>query len=92
MDPSQSWRPRADTVVPENHALAYHGHIELYDLQADPWELKNLADDESHRDIQRDLIARLRSHLEAVDDPILRGAVTPPHHRAALERLGRVEA
>src|SRR5664280_478524 len=32
MDPSQSWRPRADTVVPPNHALSYHPPLELYDL------------------------------------------------------------
>jgi len=36
MDPSQSWRPRADTVAPPNHALAYHAPFEFYDLAQDP--------------------------------------------------------
>jgi len=29
MDPSQSWRPRSDTVVPPNRAFAYHTCTEL---------------------------------------------------------------
>src|SRR5438876_459450 len=45
MDPSQSWRPRADTVLPPNHALAYHSPFELYDLGRDPWEQKDVAGD-----------------------------------------------
>ncbi len=30
MDPSQSWRPRSDTVNPPNRATSYHPDIELY--------------------------------------------------------------
>jgi len=88
MDPSQSWRPRSDTVVPENHALAYHACLELYDLEKDPWELKNLAEAPGYQQTRQDLLARLRDHLVRTNDPILEGAITPPLHRKSLELLG----
>jgi arylsulfatase A-like enzyme len=87
MDPSQSWRPRADTVVPVNHALAYHVPVELYDLRQDPWEQTNLANQPAHTAIRRELAARLRRHLEETADPLLRGAVAGPLHWQALAEL-----
>lgn len=87
MDPSQSWRPRSDTVSPPNHAMAYHNHVELYDLAADPWELTDVADDPAYARVRANLLARLHRHLVETDDPILQGAVTGPHHRAAVELL-----
>ncbi|MGD0731949.1 MAG: sulfatase [Terracidiphilus sp.] len=84
MDPSQSWRPRSDTVVPQNHALSYHTFVELYDLERDPWEQHNLAADTSYADVLENLRGLLRTHMEQTGDPILQGAVTGPmHHRTA---------
>jgi arylsulfatase A-like enzyme len=91
MDPSQSWRPRSDTVFPLNHAFAYHPHVELYDLQTDPWELNNLAESASHAEIRQELMTRLKENLIATSDPILKGAVTSPMHRKVLEILERNE-
>ncbi len=88
MDPSQSWRPRSDTVVPENHAVAYHPCCELYDLHADPWEQKDLAESPEHTNIRNELIRRLRDHLMATKDPILDGAITPPQHKKSLDLMG----
>ncbi|HOC67395.1 MAG: Arylsulfatase [Candidatus Hydrogenedentes bacterium ADurb.Bin101] len=88
MDPSQSWRPRSDTVVPENRAVAYHPCCELYDLRADPWEQHDLAESDEHAAIREELLVRLRGHLAATKDPILNGAITPPQHKKALECLG----
>lgn len=88
MDPSQSWRPRSDTVVPEDHATAYHPCCELYDLSADPWEANDLAESPEHTGIRSDLIEKLREHLVSTDDPILKGAITPPMHRKVLNLLG----
>ncbi len=87
MDASQSWRPRSDTVTPANHALAYHVPLELYDLEVDPWEQKNAANQAAYAAVQADLLARLAQHLQATDDPILQGAVTSPMHRQALRCL-----
>jgi len=83
MDPSQSWRPRSDTVVPPNHALAYHPVVELYDLRNDPWEQKDLAKDPAHAAVRKELLARLHRHLTETEDPILTEAVVSPMHRKA---------
>jgi len=87
MDPSQSWRPRSDTKVPGNHAHAYHVPVELYDLENDPWEQRNIADDPGASGVLDALRRTLLEHLRRTDDPILRGAVTPPAHHTALALL-----
>jgi len=87
MDPSQQWRPRSDVVTPANRATAYHPHLELYDLVADPFEQRDLAADPVHADALAAMCRLLWGHLTATRDPILRGAVTGPHHRRTLERL-----
>jgi arylsulfatase A-like enzyme len=87
MDPSQSWRPRSDTVVPPNPALAYHVPLELYDLRDDPGETRNLATLPAFAPVLSDLQAQLAKHLKDTGDPILAGAVTNPMHRRALEWL-----
>ncbi len=87
MDPSQTWRPRADTVVPENHAAAYHPYLELYDLQEDPWELRNVAEDPAFADTRRDLLRRLHTHMVETEDPLLHGAITCPQHHVTQALL-----
>jgi hypothetical protein len=87
MDPSQSWRPRSDTLVPPNPAVAYHEPLELYDLRDDSGETRNLATLPASASVLGDLQARLAQHLKDTADPILDGAVTNPMHRRALEWL-----
>ncbi len=84
MDPSQSWRPRSDTVVPPNDALTQHPHVELYDLASDPLEQRNLADDPTYAAVLKDLRDRLLAHMQETKDPLLDGAVTSPMHRAGM--------
>lgn len=83
MDSSQSWRPRADTVAPPNPARAHHPLIELFDLQDDPWERKNLGKVKAYAGVLKELRARLRSHMESTRDPLLEGPVPSPMHRDA---------
>ncbi|MBC7925844.1 MAG: sulfatase, partial [Bryobacteraceae bacterium] len=64
MDPSQSWRPRSDTVVPANRAMSYHPPFELYNLKDDPWEQQDIANDASSRLVLEDLRSRLVSHMQ----------------------------
>lgn len=87
MDPSQSWRPRSDCRTPRNNSGSNPHDIELYDLSVDPWEQHNIAEVAGHREVRTELLRRLRAHLRGVDDPILRGAVTPPMHHRALALL-----
>jgi arylsulfatase A-like enzyme len=87
MDCSQSWRPRAEVRTPPNRAMAYNDAVELYDLRDDPWEQENLASVDAPSDVQRDLLRRLRAHLEATGDPILHGPVPGPAHRRAMGLL-----
>ena len=87
MDPSQSWRPRSDTVVPPNDALAHHFSVELYDLRRDPWEQHNVVADESYSEALGNLRHLLLSHMESTDDPLLKGAVASPMHNRTWDWL-----
>ena len=46
--------------------------FELYDLENDPWELRNLAADPTHAERLKTLTARLLERLEATEDPWLK--------------------
>ena len=44
---------------------------ELYDLENDPWEMRNLFDLPEAKAIQDDLKAQMREHMVRIKDPIL---------------------
>jgi arylsulfatase A-like enzyme len=52
---------------------------ELYDLEQDPWEMRNLIDLPESRAVQEELMARMREHMVRLDDPILRPFDTIRH-------------
>jgi arylsulfatase A-like enzyme len=50
--------------------VANQGHLhELYDLEADPYELENLIDDPEHQGVLDDMRARLQAWQERTQDP-----------------------
>jgi len=51
---------------------------ELYLLDHDPWESRNVVDDPAHAALRADLAARLEEHLRESRDPVLDGDVPPP--------------
>ena len=56
----------------ERHKLVYYPHDvdELYDVQEDPWELRNLAEEPGHRQLRAELQARLEARMAAAGDPL----------------------
>jgi arylsulfatase A-like enzyme len=90
MDPSQSWRPKTITKVPPEPANSRHALVELYDLEADPLEHHNLANDAAHAATRDDLLRRLYAWMVETNDPLLQGIPPSPMHLRALETLRNV--
>ena len=51
---------------------------ELYDLVNDPAEMKNLIDDPGHEVVKDEMSDRLNDWMSTLNDPILRGPISPP--------------
>ena len=51
------------------HRPAY----ELFDLEKDPHEMKNVADDPAYADVLKDLRSQLMARLKETNDPWLEG-------------------
>jgi arylsulfatase A-like enzyme len=45
------------------------GHVQLFDLERDPYELRNRADDPDYAEEKARLAALLESHHAALEDP-----------------------
>ncbi|MFW6286522.1 MAG: sulfatase [Candidatus Sumerlaeota bacterium] len=66
------------------------GHVniapaELYDLENDPQELNNMADDPAMADIRRQMDERLWNWMESVEDPLLHGLTPTPRWRENIK-------
>ena len=60
---------------------------ELYDLQADPHELTNLAAEPAHQATLEDLRRRVGQWMRATDDPQLRGPISSPYYSRKLQEF-----
>lgn len=60
---------------------------ELYDLQSDPREEHNLAEEPDYEDIKRNMRRRLLGWMRRTDDPQLEGPVESPYYRAMREEF-----
>ncbi len=59
--------------------LAPRAPEELYDLTADPHEQRNLAGDDEHETVRRELAGRLDAWRRETVDPLLDGPIPAPH-------------
>jgi arylsulfatase A-like enzyme len=74
--------------------LAPRPSVELYDLQNDPWERKNIAGKSHYKKIEEKLAGELEQIMAATDDPLLSGEISRPPDEAEIirkvaERWGR---
>ena len=60
--------------------------VELYDLQADPLEMNNVAGQAEYADIEAELAQKLQSFLEETNDPVLTGSIPRPAGEAEIIR------
>lgn len=64
--------------------------VELYDLEADPNEFSNVAEEPDYAEVRAELDEKLWNWLEELDDPILRGPTpTPAWERAMADYRSR---
>jgi N-sulfoglucosamine sulfohydrolase len=60
--------------------------LELYDLETDPTETRNLAGDRRYGDVRDELEGRLFSWMEATGDPLLEGPVVSPAYARSIRQ------
>ena len=73
---------RAD---PTRYSKDRPGVVELYDLEEDPLEQRNLAGTKKVADAQKTLSAELWRWMRDTEDPLLHGPVPSPRYRLAMK-------
>ena len=68
----------------------YHPPFELYDLESDPHEQHDLADDGRFAAVRNDLIVALRDWMKATDDPLLDGPMTQGAYRERMKAFKEI--
>ncbi len=63
-----------------------HPEVELYDLEADPLEERNLAGQPATAVLERELDEQLWAWMAETGDPLLSGPVASPAYRSALQQ------
>jgi len=58
--------------------------VQLFDLEKDPLECNNLAEDPKYADIRKDLSDKLWDWMESVEDPSLKGPMPSPYYLEAI--------
>jgi hypothetical protein len=65
--------------------------VQLFDIQADPYELHDIGSQEGYATLVADLSRRLLRWMVEVDDPLLQGPLRTPYYERAIADLRRAE-
>ena len=87
MDPTQQWDHQSSVHLTLEKAGLRHPPLRLYDLESDPLEQNNLADDASYATVRHELGSKLLEMMRQTDDPVLFGMPVSPAHREAVSLL-----
>lgn len=80
--------PKAKSYV--DH-YEHHPQVELYDLEGDPWEMKNVAESPEHKGVLDRLTQNLNLFLASQkDDPFKTEKIALDAKKAKVEKSGRV--
>ncbi len=63
------------------------GYEELFDIQSDPIERKNLAADPQYAETKADLRKRLAAWMQETGDPLLHGPIASPYYAESRRQL-----
>lgn len=75
----------ASAIISTGQRPPYHELYELYDLESDPWEQNNLAED--RHDIRDSLAKELREWMRQSQDPLLYGAIPQQAYTERIEEF-----
>ena len=87
MDPSQQWRPMSKPTRHPDPKAHKPDLIELFDLENDPLEMRNLVAEAAHAEALGACASRLLRHMRESDDLLITDPPRSPTHRRTLERL-----
>lgn len=59
--------------------------FELYDIEADPFELENIGTKKEYDYIVKELSTKLFDWMQSVDDPLLKGPLSTPYYEKSME-------
>ena len=85
--PNDVYASRAGQEVRGRYGRPSRVYEELYDLEADPHEQENVADDADYEQVRAKLASTLAAWMRDTDDPVLDGPVRPDDYDQMFDGL-----